>query len=204
MTGKPQFDEAAVVAAALEVFWRHGYAAASIQQLTEATGLSRSSLYQRFQDKDGLFREALAAYTARVLQRAGAAAVASTARGRLEALLREFLPKEGRARRPPGCLLARSCAEMADLLPAGRALVLDGLGRQRAILVALLREAIANGELAPDADVDALSWHFLGVSQALLNLPQAGAKPDELRRMVDVAMAAWPSVAPASSTRSKR
>ena len=192
MTGKPQFDEAAVVAAALEVFWRHGYAAASIQQLTEATGLSRSSLYQRFQDKDGLFREALAAYTARVLQRAGAAAVASTARGRLEALLREFLPKEGRAKRPPGCLLARSCAEMADLLPAGRALVLDGLGRQRAILVDLLREATANGELPPDADVDALSWHFLGVSQSLLNLPQAGAKPEELRRVVDVAMTAWP------------
>jgi len=195
MTGKPQFDEDAVIAAALDVFWHHGYAATSIQQLTEATGLSRSSLYQRFQDKDGLFREALVAYTTRVLQRAGAAARGPSARARLAALLREFVPKDGQARRPPGCLLARSCVEMSDLPAAGRTPVLEGLGRQRAIVVDLLREAIANGELAPDADVDALAWYFLGVSQSLLNLPQAGAKVDELRRVVDVAMQAWPVTA---------
>ena len=83
MSGKPQFDEAAVIAAAMGVFWRHGYAAASISDLTEATGLSRSSLYQRFRDKDGLFQEALAAYTERVVRRMNAAK-ADTARGRLE------------------------------------------------------------------------------------------------------------------------
>ena len=45
MSGKPQFDEVSVIAAAVEVFWRKGYAAAAISDLTEATGLSRSSLY---------------------------------------------------------------------------------------------------------------------------------------------------------------
>jgi AcrR family transcriptional regulator len=73
MSGKPQFDEASVIAAAIGVFRRHGYAAAAISDLTEATGLSRSSLYQRFHDKDGLFREALAAYTQRVLRRMNSA-----------------------------------------------------------------------------------------------------------------------------------
>ncbi|MGN4072772.1 TetR/AcrR family transcriptional regulator, partial [Burkholderia gladioli] len=66
MSGKPQYDEAVVIDAAIQVFWRHGYAAASISDLTEATGLSRSSLYQRFRDKDGLFQVALATYTERV------------------------------------------------------------------------------------------------------------------------------------------
>ena len=66
MSGKPQYDEAAVVDAAMEVFWRNGYAAASISDLTTATDLSRSSLYQRFGDKDGLFREVLDAYAERV------------------------------------------------------------------------------------------------------------------------------------------
>jgi hypothetical protein len=60
-------------------------------------------------------------------------------------------------------------------------------------LANLLREAIANGELQADADVDALAWHFLGVSQAVLNLPQAGANADTLDRMIDLAMLAWPS-----------
>src|SRR3984893_14137718 len=151
MSGKPQFDEASVIAAAIGVFRRHGYAAAAISDLTEATGLSRSSLYQRFHDKDGLFREALAAYTQSVLRRMNSAK-ADTARGRLEALLRAFLPDP--SRRPAGCLIARSCAEVSTLSTAGKAAVLAGAAHQREILAGFLRDGVAAGELAEDADID--------------------------------------------------
>ena len=194
MTGKPQFDEPAVIAAALDVFWRHGYTGASINQLTEATGLSRSSLYQRFRDKDGLFQEALAAYIERLLARA-AAVRAGTARGRMQALLHEFLPPEGRARKPPGCLLARSCSELVDIPAAGQALVIAGLKRQRGMLEELLKEAVGDGELPEESDVAALSWYWLGVLQSLLNLPAAGATPAQLRGVAATAMAAWPDKA---------
>ena len=86
--------------AAIEVFWRRGYSGAAISDLTAATGLSRSSLYQRFHDKDGLFQEALEGYTQRVLLRMNSAK-ADTARGRLKALLRAFFPDRSR---PAGCL----------------------------------------------------------------------------------------------------
>src|ERR1700761_3263371 len=99
MSGKPQFDEAAVIGAAVGVFWRNGYAATSISDLTEATGLSRSSLYQRFKDKDGLFQETLQAYTARVLRRMDAAQ-GKTARDRLRAILVAFLPDPAMPERP--------------------------------------------------------------------------------------------------------
>src|SRR5580704_6811258 len=169
MSGKPQFDEASVIAAAIGVFRRHGYAAAAISDLTEATGLSRSSLYQRFQDKDGLFREALAAYTQRVLRRMNSAK-ADTARGRLEALLRAFLPDA--SRRPAGCLIARSCAEVSTLSTAGKAAVMAGAAHQREILAGFLRDGVAAGELAEDADIDAMAWYYLGVLHAVLNFPQ--------------------------------
>ncbi|MGN6525268.1 MAG: hypothetical protein ACTHL8_02670 [Burkholderiaceae bacterium] len=64
------------------------------------------------------------------------------------------------------------------------------------MFVALLREGRAAGELAADADLDALAWHFLGVAQALANLPNAGATPAMLGRMVELGMAAWPAAAP--------
>ena len=188
MSGKPQYDEAAVIDAALDAFWRHGYAATSISVLTEATGLSRSSLYQRFQDKGGLFQIALATYTDRVLRRMKSSEGGS-ARARLEALLRGLLPKGGR--RPAGCLLARSCAELVDLPPAGQKAALSGTNQQRVLLEDLLREAIAIGELSADADVAVLAWYFLGVMQAIVNLPQAGASRGELDRMIAVAMMAW-------------
>jgi AcrR family transcriptional regulator len=190
MSGKPQYDEGAVIDAAVDAFWRHGYAATSINVLTEATGLSRSSLYQRFQDKDGLFQIALATYTDRVLRRMKSSE-GDSARARLEALLRGLLPMG--SRRPPGCLLARSCAELVDLPAAGQKAALSGMSQQRDLLEDLLRVAITVGELPAGADVAALAWHFLGVMQAILSLPQAGASRGELNRMITVAMLAWPA-----------
>jgi AcrR family transcriptional regulator len=193
MSGKPQFDDSAVINSAMEVFWRHGYAASSIDQLTTAMGLSRSSMYKRFQDKDGLFQEVLSNYAQRVLKRMNAVQ-AGTKRQQLEALLHEFLPTAGKTARPAGCMLARSCSEMADLPPASQAVAREGLTGQRTILSGILREAVANGELAPGSDIDGLSWHFLGVLHASMNLPQAGATSGELRRVVDLAMLAWPLI----------
>ena len=190
MSGKPQYDEGAVIDAAVDAFWRHGYAATSINVLTEATGLSRSSLYQRFQDKDGLFQIALATYTERVLRRMKSSE-GDNARARLEALLRGLLPMG--SRRPPGCLLARSCAELVDLPAAAQKAALSGMRQQRDLLEDLLREAITDGELSAGADIAPLAWHFLGVMQAILNLPQAGASRGELNRMITVAMLAWPA-----------
>jgi AcrR family transcriptional regulator len=191
MSGKRQFDETSVINAAVDVFWRHGYAASSIDQLTTAMGLSRSSLYKRFRDKDGLFREVLSTYAERVVHRMRAVQ-GDTRRGQLEALLSEFLPNDARAARPKGCMLVRSCTEMADLPLEGQVVALEGLTRQRAIFEEILREAVANGELPSAADTDGLAWHFLGVLQAVMNLPQAGANGRVLRGVIDLGMSAWP------------
>ncbi|MDN4054769.1 TetR/AcrR family transcriptional regulator [Massilia sp. YIM B02763] len=192
MSGKPQYDETAVIEAAMQVFWRHGYAAASINDLTAATGLSRSSIYQRFRDKEGLFQHTLARYTERVLRRMGKVE-GETARGRIAALLRDFLPKASAAPRPAGCMLARSCAEQADLPEGARGAVMQGVAGQHAIFARLVAQGVQDGELPGDADVDTLAWYYLGILHAIMNLPQAGATPAAMAGMVDLAMAAWPA-----------
>lgn len=191
MSGKPQYDEAAVLEAAMRVFWRHGYAAASINDLTAATGLSRSSIYQRFEDKDGLFREALAQYTERVLRRMHAVG-GTSARECMEAVLRDFLPKPVAMPRPDGCMLARSCAEKANLPDASQAAVIAAVGRQQAVLADIIGKGVAEGELPAEMDREALAWYYLGILHAIMNLPQAGATPAALSGMVDLAMSAWP------------
>lgn len=54
-----EFDEVLAIDAAAAVFRRHGYAAASIEQLVEATGVHRGSLYATFDSKRGLFLRVL-------------------------------------------------------------------------------------------------------------------------------------------------
>jgi TetR/AcrR family transcriptional repressor of nem operon len=62
MGRRRQFDDASVVRAARDVFWERGYASTSLADLQAATGLSRSSLYQAFGSKRGLFDRAVTSY----------------------------------------------------------------------------------------------------------------------------------------------
>lgn len=63
MSGRPrEFDDEAVIEAAIDVFWSNGYQATSSQELVERTGLGRGSLYNAFGSKQGLYHEALKRY----------------------------------------------------------------------------------------------------------------------------------------------
>ncbi|MGV9908073.1 TetR/AcrR family transcriptional regulator [Streptomyces tendae] len=58
------FDESAVLDAAAREFRVHGFAETSTEQLCEAAGVRRSSLYNAFTSKDELFVRALQHYVA--------------------------------------------------------------------------------------------------------------------------------------------
>ena len=47
---------------AIPVFWKHGLAETSVQDLEQATGVRKSGLYTAFKDKEDLFVESLRRY----------------------------------------------------------------------------------------------------------------------------------------------
>lgn len=60
----PQFDRQAVIADARTVFWRSGYEGTTLAALEEATGVDRSSIYNSFGGKSGLYEAAVLSYIA--------------------------------------------------------------------------------------------------------------------------------------------
>ena len=61
--GRPRaFDESAVLASAQRLFLEQGFEATSYDQVSEAVGLAKPSLYNAFGDKAALFDRAIAAY----------------------------------------------------------------------------------------------------------------------------------------------
>ncbi|MGA9238276.1 TetR/AcrR family transcriptional regulator [Robiginitalea sp.] len=56
------FDENEVLAKAMNLFWKQGYAATSIQDLVSHLGINRGSLYDTFGDKEQLFKKSFALY----------------------------------------------------------------------------------------------------------------------------------------------
>jgi len=62
MARTKDFDENKVLCKAIQLFWHKGYNATSMQDLVDALGISRSSLYDTYTDKHTLFLKALESY----------------------------------------------------------------------------------------------------------------------------------------------
>ncbi|MGB9992862.1 TetR/AcrR family transcriptional regulator [Massilia sp. SM-13] len=62
MAGTRQFNEEEALDSAMLLFWRRGYGATSMQDLAEATGVLRGSLYNAYGDKQSIFLLAFARY----------------------------------------------------------------------------------------------------------------------------------------------
>src|SRR5437870_3161165 len=103
--GRPrEFDPEQALAAALRVFWQHGYEGASMTELTEAMGITKPSLYACFGNKEALFRKALDLYERDKLAYIGQALEEPTARKVAERLLRGALATHCGGTDPQGCL----------------------------------------------------------------------------------------------------
>ena len=62
--GRPRkFDEADVKKAIMECFWKKGFSSTSLDELAEATGLTRPSLYGAFGDKVNMYLQSMHVYT---------------------------------------------------------------------------------------------------------------------------------------------
>lgn len=85
MAGIKQFDEDVAMERAMHAFWHRGYAATSMQDLAQATGVLRGSLYNAYGDKQAIFLLAFARYRQRYLravrERLSAADAAEALRG---------------------------------------------------------------------------------------------------------------------------
>jgi AcrR family transcriptional regulator len=61
--GRPKkFNRHGVLERALPVFWRRGFAEASLHELEVATGVNKSGLYSEFKNKEDLFTQSLRYY----------------------------------------------------------------------------------------------------------------------------------------------
>jgi TetR/AcrR family transcriptional repressor of nem operon len=99
------FDPDDVLRQARAVFWRKGYQATSLDDITEATGLTKPSLYAAFGDKASLFLKVLDHYHEAIVVRAARELSEGTdAREAIEAWLTSFLPMWAGEKGGNGCL----------------------------------------------------------------------------------------------------
>jgi AcrR family transcriptional regulator len=198
------FDEDVALDEAMKLFWRQGYEGTSLNDLTDVMGINRPSLYGAFGNKEELFRRALERYAAGP----GAGAVASlalvTARETVAELLRLYADAPAMPGRPLGCILVNGgLGGSREAEP-----VRVELRRRRSGLIAALRQRLElaqrDGELPADVSADSLARFYWAVLQGMVVQATDGATRAELRRVAELAMAAWPERKASARRRAKR
>jgi len=193
MPWQKSFDPADKLEAAMRVFWARGYEATSVQDLVDATGVQRGSLYATWGDKRGLFLAALGMYDDMVRKQ------------RLEALERMNSPLEalrallfgvaertgGKNNAPSGCFLTNTALELADRDPETRQVVAASQADVEAFFLRQIQKAQAAGEADPALDSTDVARGLLATLLGLLVLSRSRPEPallngiarDALRRL---------------------
>lgn len=183
MAGKKQFDMDAALDAAVIQFWRDGYADTSLDDLSRATGLNRSSIYSSLGGKETLFLRCLDLYAARYGEKydAALACAASEPVAAVRAFFDVTLQRIAEPGLPDGCLIAQSAMAIPVLSPSVAAHAKQALEFQRL----RLRAALKGGGLT-DQDAEAFAVHAAAVNQSLAVMSRAGASPAQLLAIADV------------------
>jgi AcrR family transcriptional regulator len=190
--GRPrEFDVEDALERAMRVFWERGYAGASLVDLTAAMGITKTSMYAAFGNKEQLFRRAVERYADGPGAYATRALEQPTARAVVEAFLRGAVSTTTRPDDPSGCLSVQGALAAGDGARPARDLLAGWRNETGVRLEERFRRAIDEGDLPRDSDPAGLSRLTMTLAFGIAVQAAGGLGSDELDGVVDLAMRDW-------------
>ena len=177
---------------ALRVFWQKGYEGTSLSDLTEAMGINRPSLYAAYGNKEALFRKALDRYADGSAHFLSRSMEQPTSRAVVEHLLLAAADGLTCPENPHGCLMVRCALSSGEAADSIRLELADRRANVESLLRQRLERAKAEGDLPAEASAADLARYVVTVHQGMSVQAAGGANREQLRRVVQTALAAWP------------
>jgi AcrR family transcriptional regulator len=186
------FDEAEVIDRARRAFAETGFAGTSLDDLLEATGLARQSLYNAFGGKKELFMRALLSDAAGAVD-AVRASLESAEHPivRIRTVLVAAAVEHGAGQATPSLFL-RAAVELSSREDAVASAVASAFDAIRADYVACIVHAQDAGEIDADADAEALGTYFCAVIEGMSTLGRVGVPRATLLQIGLTSLAAVP------------
>src|ERR1700734_2471558 len=141
----------------IPVFWKHGLAETSVQDLEQATGVRKSGLYAEFKDKEDLFVASMRQYFDMLTAR-GTLTKQPLGWDNVEGFLKVCYGSWGQK----GCFSVNSMREFADLPPKARQIMIANMTKARQLLIDNLNAA--RGETDDNESLaDLIMTFFCGI-----------------------------------------
>lgn len=165
-----------------DTFWTKGFSAASLDDLAQAAGVTRPTLYAAFGDKRAMYLGMLAAYE-QALERGLAATLSRPLAEGLGAFYEGVVSLHVSGERQRGCPIFCTAVTESVEEPAIREAVARVLATLDRVLEARFVEARAKGEIPADADPVTLARLAAATLHTLAIRARAGTDPAELRAL---------------------
>ncbi len=169
MARNREFEPAEALNKAMLLFWKEGYLETSMEELVQATGVSRYGFYNTFGDKHDLFLKAMRHYTNTAIQAMLGPMETETAS--VAEILRYFdllLANAKSGAEQIGCLIGNTALELPILDEPMAAHIDHHFARMRAAFQNALENAQNQQQLRTDLDVGAYADYLVGTAVGFL------------------------------------
>src|SRR5260221_493257 len=172
-----EFEEGAVLEAAVHCFWSRGYEATSIKDLIKETGITGASLYNAFGDKRGLFQTAFDHYVEGSIGERIRRCESLPPREAIKSFFDEILHRSLSDREHKGCMLVNSALEMAPHDQEFRKIIAGVLNRLEKFFLKCVKAGQADGTITRSVSAENLARHLLSLLMGVRVL--ARARPEK-------------------------
>jgi len=190
MARNREFDPKEALDKAMMVFWQKGYVDTSIDDLVDATGVSRYGLYGEFGSKHGLFLASLDHYQDTAVKaffgivERPAAAMAEI-RLYFDTILDLYSQPAGKL----GCLMCNSATEVAPHDKAVQKKVKGALDRMTSGFGIALTNAQKRGEVRADLDIKQAADFLTGILLGASVMVRSGANKQMIANTIQMSLA---------------
>ncbi|MDO3443976.1 TetR/AcrR family transcriptional regulator [Agrobacterium sp. V1] len=192
--GRPRmFDRDIGLDIAARLFWEHGYEGTSIADLTRSMGINPPTLYSTFGSKEELYRQALDFSIARENSRRSN--ILQSDLPVYEALrlyLYDIADGDTQPDKPPGCMVSTAVLQHAQENTSVARMTASLRETSMQTLKARFDRAVEEGALSANTDTDTLARFYGAIIQGMSAQACDGACNALLKRLIDLALAAWP------------
>jgi len=192
--GRPlAFNRAQAIRDAMTLFWERGYEGTSFDDLINAMGISPSTFYNSFGNKEAVYKEATDFYLTESSEWFLAAlANAPDAKTAFIQLIEATAAQFTRDDLPAGCMISLAGTHLSPAYVSVRSMMSAHRATSESALVARLREGMEAGDVPQGTDIEALGAFFSALFRGMAVQARDGASRARVLEIGHLGMRAWP------------
>ncbi|PHD25543.1 TetR/AcrR family transcriptional regulator [Bacillus wiedmannii] len=189
MGRKISFNKEHALNKAMHLFWEKGYDATYISDLIETMGISRSTLYDSFGDKDALFKLVLEHYKNYGSQKRNLLFSGINTKASFTSFFYQHIEKCYSDEIPKGCIITNSSLLIGQIDPAIEEILINDFNELENVFKQVIEEGKRSGEISQEADTELVAYSLLSLNHSLNVMSKYKKEKNLAYRLVDKTIA---------------